>query len=91
MNDRQPTFLKELRDAAMKCSNIEYREQLHLVVNAVDDAITEVSEWPSTENLKRLNGLWAKAQRILENVPPEGAPAPVSGPSEAPVLQRMVA
>lgn len=75
-------FLKELRERARVCSNPAYRDLLQEAANMVDNAVNELFEDVTTENMVRLNGAWAYAQAILKQTPDEGTPAPLSGAPE---------
>jgi hypothetical protein len=77
------TFLMQLRDAAMQCSNTQYRALLRAIADHIETAIDNVRWNPTEETMRDLVGYWAKAERILKNVPPEGDPAPLGGSTEA--------
>jgi len=70
------TILKELRDAAMKCSNLDYRQMLKDMADRIDVSLSLLHRYPSTDNMIALNGLWARADWALKNIPPEAAPTP---------------
>jgi hypothetical protein len=76
------TFLKKLRDAAMECSNIDYRALLQEAADQVEARVTDLCALPSEENMRALIGAWAKAERVFNGLPPEGTPAPISGSPE---------
>lgn len=76
------TFLKKLRDAAMECSKPEYAAMLRGAADAVSAEIDKVYALPTEENMRALIGAWAKAERVLDEVPPEGTPAPLAGSPE---------
>lgn len=77
------TFLKTLRDAAMKTSHYEYATELRWCADNIARITKELAEKPTGEALGLLNGLWARASRTLVNLPPEADPqAPLSGPTE---------
>lgn len=73
---------KRLRDAAMACSNVDYRALLHDTANRVGCAILDFESDATASNLSNLNSVWAYGVRVLNNVPDEAPPAPLSGPSE---------
>jgi hypothetical protein len=79
-------FVKDLRDAAMACSNIEYRQELREQATALRQHIIRLEAFPSVDNMAALNGAWARATVLLKNVPPEGTPDPLSGAPEAALL-----
>jgi hypothetical protein len=70
------TILKELRDAAMGCTNLEFKRGLLDLANAIQLAIAQLQYNPIEDNMITLNGLWARADWLLKNVPPEAAPTP---------------
>jgi len=76
------TFLKQLRDAAMQCSNVDYQSTLRAVVNTLETAITDLGVDPTEDHMRVLNAAWSKAARVLANVPPEADPAPLGGSVE---------
>jgi hypothetical protein len=77
------TFLKKLRDAAMQCSNVDYRALLRAEANLVQASIDMFAVMMDDDSLRHLNGAWASAHRVLKNMPPEGDPAPLGGSTEA--------
>lgn len=83
-----PSFLKTLRDRASQCSNVEYRAVLRQAADSVQHTVRMLSLFPTVDRMQDLNGAWASAQRILDNTPAEGDPAPVSG---APEVARLAA
>lgn len=76
------TLVKKLRDAAMECSNVEYRALLKASADDVEVAIRGVVVQPDDDCLRDLIGSWAVAHKVLKNIPPEGDPAPLSGSVE---------
>jgi len=76
------TFLRKLREAARTCSNVDYRHQLHEAASRLAECVEAFSLDIDDESLRELNGAWAFADRVFKNMPPEGTPAPVSGPTE---------
>lgn len=76
------TFLKQLRDAAAQCSNVDYRALLRTAADDVDIALSVLARDPTLANMRDLNGKWALASRVLTLIPPEGDPAPLSGSPE---------
>jgi hypothetical protein len=86
------TFLKELRDAAMKCSNPDYRETLKRAADRIEERIAQLTDTPTHEAMIGLNGAWARAYVVLKNTPPEAEPTPpVSSAAEAEEPLRMAA
>lgn len=77
------TFLKELRDAAKACSNIDYRALIKQSADSLQWAIAVFARDPTKQNMIDLNGAWANAAKILKEIPPEGDPAPLAGAPEA--------
>ena len=77
------TFLKQLRDAAATCTKPQYKLMLKQAADHLDDSISGLFTWPSTDNMIKLNSAWAYAQRVLNDVPDEGTPAPLAGAPEA--------
>jgi len=75
-------ILKQLRDAAMQCSNVDYRSLLRGAADLLETHITVFSRDPTANNLIGVNGAWSYSSRILANVPPEAPPAPTSGDTE---------
>lgn len=76
------TYLKTLRDAAMKCSNVEYRNVVRMSADILDAALTRLNSDPTEANMIALNGAWSCAAKILKNIPPEADPSPVGGWTE---------
>jgi hypothetical protein len=74
--------LAEMGDAARRCSNVDYRVVMQEAVMDTLIAIQQFEAYPSTETMRDLNGAWANAVRVNANMPPEGAPAPLSGSTE---------
>lgn len=73
---------KRLRDAAMKCSNVDYRSLMHDAANRVGAAILDFESDATDTNMQHLTGMWAYGTRILNNVPDEAPPAPLAGSPE---------
>jgi len=75
----EKTFLLQLRDQAKQEPNAELRADLKHYANLITDAISVLDRLPTTTNMVALNGLWARAQRLLmrseEGVGPEGGGA----------------
>ena len=80
------TFLKKLRDAAMVCTNLGYRELLKAHADNVSAKIDLVYVDPTEVNMRLLNASWARADRVYRNRPEEGTPAPISGSPEPAIL-----
>lgn len=78
----QLTFLKKLRDAAMNCSNLDYRTILRHQADEISDRLHLTYTEPTEENMKMLNSAWACGVRLLANVPDEAPPAPLAGSPE---------
>jgi hypothetical protein len=76
------TFLKRLRDAAMECTNIDYRQYLRFKADTLELSLSAAYGNPTTENMKNLNGAWASAWRAYNERPEEGTPSPMSGSPE---------
>ena len=76
------TFLKKLRDAAMECSNVDYRLRLRQAADDVEVALGWLHKEPTEVNMRAVIGFWANAERIFENRPKEGTPSPISGSPE---------
>jgi hypothetical protein len=74
--------LSDMSDAARRCSNVAYRGVMQDAAIDVMQAMQDFEGYPSTETLRDLNGAWANAVRVYANIPPEGAPAPLSGSTE---------
>jgi hypothetical protein len=70
------TILKQLRDAAMTCSNADYRAVLKDLANNIQSTIDALHAFPTEDNMIALNGFWARADWALKNVPPEAEPTP---------------
>jgi hypothetical protein len=83
MAAQRMNFLKQLREAARTCSNVEYRDQLKAAADEVERAAYGFYMDICAARMVILNGAWANAVRILKNVPPEGDPSPVTGAPEA--------
>ena len=76
------TYLKTLRDAAMACSNVDYRALVRRTADILDATLTRLHMDPTEENMIAVNGAWASAARALKNIPPEADPNPVGGDTE---------
>lgn len=76
------TFLKQLRDRARTCSNIAFKDALKDAADALDIVIDAFTDLPTEDNLRKLNGMWAYAWKVLQQTPDEGTPAPLSGSTE---------
>lgn len=74
--------LLELREAAMQCSNLEYRYLMFEVADEVDVAIKELVDKCSEAAMQRAQCAWVHAKRIFESRPGEGDPAPLAGSPE---------
>lgn len=82
------TFLLQLRTAAVQCSNVDYRRALQLAADEISGRLTILQNEPTQDNMVALNGAWANAARMLREIPHGGAPDPMGGKMETPVLQR---
>ena len=77
------TILKELRDAATRCTRPAYRESLQWTADHLEKLITELMETPNDEAMIHLNGTWSYAKKLLKNLPAEADPQPpMSGAPE---------
>jgi hypothetical protein len=79
-----PTFLKELREAARTCVNVDLRRWLRDAADEIEGNLIALLNNPTDENLRTLNGNWSHAVRILgiyKN--PHGK---VTDPFEVPIL-----
>lgn len=76
------TFVKELRDAAMGCSNESYRSLLRTAADMIMSHTTALSNNPTRINMIALVGTWAHAERLLKTLPQEAPPAPLAGSPE---------
>ena len=85
------TFLRELRNAAMKCSNVDYRMTLRAAADRLDMAIESFKLDVDEDAMRDLQGAWANAHRVLKALPPEGSPAPLAGSPEPAKLAAMAA
>jgi hypothetical protein len=80
-------LIKQLRDAAMKCSDVLYRQFMRDAADSLDHAILNLQA--TTGHMRVLNGYWAHAVRVLDAVPTEADPQPpVAG---APEVARLAA
>lgn len=59
------TFLLDLRKHAMNERNTDAKQQVQLIADQIERAISDLQKYPSHENLISLNGLWARAHRYL--------------------------
>lgn len=69
-------ILLKLRTSALACSRASWRTALRRTADNLQHAIGDFCTEPSEDNLRKLNGLWAHATRMLMKVPPEGDPVP---------------
>lgn len=76
------TFLFELREAANNCTQLGYAYLLRAAADDLQGLIEELHANPTREAMTYVNGVWAYARRILENLPVEGTPAPLGGDTE---------
>lgn len=79
-------FTLELRDAAQRCTHIDYRALIRIRADDLSVAIDQFCAYPNKHNMSALNGAWATAARVLKDMPPEGDDAPVSGAPSATVF-----
>jgi hypothetical protein len=70
------TLLLQLRDAAKKCSNPEWQVGLRKLADDLNDSTVLFYTDPTAERLITVNGLWARGEWLLKNVPPEAEPTP---------------
>lgn len=78
------TLLKELRTAAMCCSNVDYRTQLAGAADTLNERTMEFVVEQSRDAMIALNGAWARGEALLKNVPAEADPnPPLAGAPEA--------
>jgi hypothetical protein len=77
------SFLFRLNEARRLCSSQKHKEALMVAASNLAGAIHRFSESHTEENMIALNGAWAHAANLLKSIPPEGAPAPLSGAPEA--------
>ena len=72
----EKTFLLQLRDQAKEEPNDDLRVELWVTADFVETALGVLYRYPTTSNMVTLNGIWARAQRLLirseEGVGPEG-------------------
>jgi hypothetical protein len=76
------TYLKAIRDAAMACSNIDYRAVLRDVADGLDADLARLADNPTEEAMIAANASWARAARVMKNIPPEADPSPFDGWTE---------
>lgn len=74
--------LREFNEAMRACSNVEYRDHMHMISEYCVLYTEAFFMNPTSENLRNLNGMWALAARLLKHLPPTGAPAPLGGDTE---------
>lgn len=74
--------LLELRNAAKACSNAAYADVLRASSDWLQTCITRLAADATTENMVSLNGAWARAERVLNEVPPEAEPTPPQSVAE---------
>jgi hypothetical protein len=77
------TLCLQLREASATCSNVEYRVGLKNLADGLQDVIKHFYNEPTEENLRAVQNAWTLSSRVLEALPPEGTPAPLSGSPEA--------
>ena len=68
-----------MRDQAKQEPNASLSRELRRHADLIDDAVSYLEANPTATNMVALNGLWARAQRLLmrseEGVGPEGGGA----------------
>ncbi len=82
------TYVKQLRDAAANCSNVEYRAVLKQAADKLEVAVLVLYEEATEDHMIALNGLWAHCAALLRYLPPEGTPDPTSGDTTASEFQQ---
>lgn len=82
MDTQDIRLTKRLRDAAMLCSNVNYRATLHKTADLLGEVIIDFDQDATERSLRNLNSVWALAVRVLANVPDEAPPAPLAGSPE---------
>lgn len=70
------TMPKKLRDAAQRCSRPEYAAELRRCADLLQHRLKGLSGCATDAHLRDVNGAWALAQRLLDNVPDEADPMP---------------
>ena len=84
-------FIKELRDAAMGCSNIFYRKVLKEQSDRIEEYLELLAHEPNDDNMRNLLGAWIRSKKILHEMPPEGTPAPPISDKIEPRVDRIAA
>lgn len=60
-------FVKQLREAAMVCSNIELRNSLKAIADELSIALKQLNEKGDSDSLIAVNGAWVRAHKIFDN------------------------
>ena len=80
----EKTFLLELRDQAKEEPSDVLRDDLRNHADRISEAIYNLDASPTPSNMVALNGIWARAQRLLmrsqEGVGPEGGGGKMQAP-----------
>ena len=88
MNMEQESFIKLLREIAMGEPKRHVKEILKSYANNLDHITKAFALVPSAENLRDLNGIWARAHKALDMVTPivphdDGIGGKLHAPKEA--------
>lgn len=77
-------FVKIARDIALSCWDWQRRQALQAAADQLQDAIKTFERSWSQQDLRTLNGAWAKCHLAIDAIKPGGGSDPVGGRLMAP-------
>lgn len=82
------SFLHTLRDAAKNCPNVLTAKMLRDIADDLQGAVEDLHIFKTPDDLRKVNGVWAKAAKILSTATtlpsdPPGTPAAATQTSRA--------
>jgi hypothetical protein len=81
------TFLLDIRNAAMQCSDPFLLDELKLAADNLNSALECLHSDPTEDTMRRANAAWAYAHRVLMQVKAENDDDPTGGSVEGVLLQ----
>lgn len=73
------TFLLEIREAAMLDQDENRRAEMRKTADLIDAILPALARYPTHGKLATVNGLWARAVRLLDESEKFGAGPPATG------------
>lgn len=81
-------ILLELRETAKHCPNVLTAKLVKDAADDLDHALTELHENPMARTMIAVNGAWARAIRLLDQVPPIGGDGTTGGAMPVPEMRK---